>query len=251
MDDYFLDERKRLLRFLDLKKKGGRFKGVKRTKKINILIITILALSAGLFFSSFFGHPASAEQSPDNNYASRNITDPMKRIRSFRGGYFHNLQDDKICLDRKEEVLDTTSRDTKDPQSADEAAKYMGLVKDYPMAEMVPYISQRDKKTASFLIAIAKKESDWGVHSPSLDGRDCHNYWGYKGSYNLVDGYSCFDSAEQAVQVVGDRIDQLVSENIDTPQRMLVWKCGGNCKGDTGAAGWVATISGLFDKLNS
>lgn len=104
------------------------------------------------------------------------------------------------------------------------------MVSDKPIKEMVPFISQRDSKTASFLVAIAKKESNWGKFSPKKDGKECYNYWGYRGTYNQTkSGYSCFDSPEQAVEVVGNRIDELVNQNIDTPQEMIVWKCGRSC----------------------
>jgi hypothetical protein len=104
------------------------------------------------------------------------------------------------------------------------------MVSDKPIKEMVSFISQRDSKTASFLVAIAKKESNWGKFSPKKDGKECYNYWGYRGTYNQTkSGYSCFDSPEQAVEVVGNRIDELVNQNIDTPQEMIVWKCGRSC----------------------
>ena len=47
------------------------------------------------------------------------------------------------------------------------------LVQGYPIARMTPYISQKDPKTAAFLIAIAKKESNWGKRVPILAGNDC------------------------------------------------------------------------------
>jgi len=130
--------------------------------------------------------------------------------------------------------------------------RYMELVGGYPMAEMVPHISKREKKTAAFLISIAKKESDWGKHSPSKNGRHCYNYWGYKGGYDPTEsGYSCFDSAEQAIQVVGDRIDQLVEKKLDTPQKMVIWKCGSNCAADANAGNWIAAVNSYFQKLAS
>jgi len=101
----------------------------------------------------------------------------------------------------------------------------------YPIREMIPYISQKDRLTASFLVAIAKKESNWGKNSPQKDGKNCYNYWGYRGTYNQTDsGYSCFNNPEQAVNEVGERIKDLIDKNVDTPAKMvLAWKCGWDC----------------------
>lgn len=105
------------------------------------------------------------------------------------------------------------------------------LVSGYPIEEMTPFISQKDRLSAAFLVAIAKKESNWGKFSPQKDGRNCYNYWGYRGTYNQTDsGYSCFDNPEQAVDVVGKRIKDLTEKEIDSPAKMvLVWKCGWDC----------------------
>jgi len=105
------------------------------------------------------------------------------------------------------------------------------LASGYPIEEMTPFISQKDRLTAAFLVAIAKKESNWGKRSPQKDGRTCYNYWGYRGTYNQTDsGYSCFDNPEQAVDVVGKRIKDLIDKKVDTPAKMvLAWKCGWDC----------------------
>jgi hypothetical protein len=101
-------------------------------------------------------------------------------------------------------------------------------------------------------VAIAKKESNWGKRSPVKSGRDCYNYWGYRGGYNMTDsGYSCFDSPEQAVQEVGDRIEKLLSQQINTPSRMIVWKCGRTCAGHdpAGVAKWISDVEHYYNKL--
>jgi hypothetical protein len=118
---------------------------------------------------------------------------------------------------------------------------------------MLPYIEKRDKKTAYFLIAIAKKESDWGKHAPSKNGRDCFNYWGYKGNYKPSMGYSCFDSPEQAIQVVGDRIQKLVDKKIDTASKMVVWKCGSSCAGHDAAdvRKWISDVDLYYRKMDA
>lgn len=46
------------------------------------------------------------------------------------------------------------------------------LVRGYPIEEMAPYIAGKNKKVAAFLVAIAKKESNWGVYSPKKEGKE-------------------------------------------------------------------------------
>jgi len=130
--------------------------------------------------------------------------------------------------------------------------KINNLVDGYPIKKMSPYISRKNKKVASFLIAIAKKESNWGRHAPKKDGQECFNFWGYRGPENPTDsGYSCFDSPEHAVNVVGGRIADLVAEKIDTPKEMIMWKCGStNCaRSDHGAAKWIWDVRYYYQKI--
>jgi hypothetical protein len=127
------------------------------------------------------------------------------------------------------------------------------LVTNSPITEMVPYIAEQKKEVASFLVAIAKKESNWGKYSPKKNGKECFNYWGYRGTYNqTASGYSCFDSPEQAVGVVGGRIGELVDQNIDTPQKMIVWKCGASCAGhETYSVNkWIQDVNLYYKKMN-
>ena len=130
--------------------------------------------------------------------------------------------------------------------------KINNLVGGYPIEKMSPYISHKNKKVASFLVAIAKKESNWGRHSPKKNGKDCFNYWGYMGSENTTaSGYSCFDSPQHAVNVVGGRIAELVAEKIDTPKEMVMWKCGStSCASrDRGAAKWIWDVGYYYQKI--
>jgi hypothetical protein len=128
------------------------------------------------------------------------------------------------------------------------------IVGDTPIAEMIPFIAKRDSRVAAFLIGIAKKESSFGLASPSKDGSTCYNFWGYKGkgSRGTSLGYSCFGSAEEAVETVGNRIEVLVSKDRNTPAKMVdTWKCGRSCSGDPGAPGWVSTVALYFEKIVS
>lgn len=130
--------------------------------------------------------------------------------------------------------------------------KIHDLVGGYPIEKMAPYISHKNKRVASFLVAIAKKESNWGRHSPKKDGRECFNYWGYRGPENTTDsGYSCFDSPQHAVNVVGGRIGKLVADKIDTPKEMVMWKCGTTscARRDRGAAKWIWDVGYYYQKI--
>jgi hypothetical protein len=126
------------------------------------------------------------------------------------------------------------------------------MVSGYPIEKMVPYISRQDKKTAAFLVGVAKKESNWGVYSPKKEGKECYNYWGYRGTYNqTLSGYSCFDSPKQAIQVVGRRIQELVNQEVDTPNEMVVWKCGWdkNCHATSSAKKWISDVEIYYDRF--
>jgi hypothetical protein len=245
MRDYFLRLTGRFGGLSHLQKLISRFRGV-RTKKRNILIFTILIIATGLFFSIFLNGKARANQAELAKGVSPEVLDPMNKIG--KGLVTMKVPNRNITpVESKVEVREAESSNLDiDTQALTE------LVKDHPMVEMVPFISKRDKRVAAFLVGIAKKESNWGLHSPTSGGKDCHNYWGYKGNYNpSPSGYSCFDSAEQAVSVVGDRIEDLINKNIDTPEKMLVWKCGSSCKSHdpAGVKSWVATVRTYWQKM--
>ncbi|MFA6183863.1 MAG: hypothetical protein WC682_02045 [Parcubacteria group bacterium] len=128
------------------------------------------------------------------------------------------------------------------------------ITKDHPIEEMAPFIAKYDKKIAALIVGIAKKESSWGLHSPWKNGQTCYNYWGYKGmgSKGVAMGYGCFGSAEEAVGAIGGRISELVEQNIDTPAKMVVWKCGRSCAATGGQAAankWVADVNVYYKRI--
>ncbi|TXI33797.1 MAG: hypothetical protein E6Q53_02370 [Candidatus Moraniibacteriota bacterium] len=129
------------------------------------------------------------------------------------------------------------------------------LVGDYPIAQMAEIIAKQDKTTAAFLVGIAKKESNWGKRVPRAeDGSDCYNYWGYRGagSRGIAMGHGCFGSPEEAVGVVGGRIDTLVHEyNFRTAAEMVVWKCGWSCDGHSNQSvkKWIADVALYKQKI--
>ena len=129
------------------------------------------------------------------------------------------------------------------------------MVAGYPIEKMVPYILQQDPKTAAFLVAIAKKESAWGKRHPVLAGQDCYNYWGFRLKAERMGsgGHTCFDSPEQAVSVIAQRIDELVAEEkVDTPKEMVIWKCGYGCQDSTKTVAenkWISDVDLYYSKL--
>ncbi len=139
----------------------------------------------------------------------------------------------------------------KDGSTKPDEKKFDKMTKDYPINDMLPYILQRDPKTAAFIVAIAKKESNWGKVAPHHNGRDCYNYWGFKDSRfeTVLGGHSCFPSAEKAIETVGNRIEKLVKKGIDTPSKFVIWKCGSACKSDGNASKWVSDVGMYYNKL--
>ncbi len=135
--------------------------------------------------------------------------------------------------------------------------KIREMVKGYPIEKMVPYILEKDRETAIFLIAIAKKESNWGKRVPVLNSQDCYNYWGYRGKRKLMGsgGHTCFNSSRDAVDTVAKRIDWLIkNQKLDTPAEMVIWKCGSSCAATGGyesARKWISDVGYYFNKLNN
>ncbi len=131
--------------------------------------------------------------------------------------------------------------------------KLQALVFGHPMRKMIPALVEQDRDVAVFLVAIAKKESDWGSIAPKKDGRDCYNYWGYRGPEDTTDsGYSCFASPREAVEVVGARLRRLIADQgLDTSRKLVVWKRGFlDTSLDTSEEKWVADVDYYVGKLS-
>jgi hypothetical protein len=249
MDDLFLEIRKRLACFLNLESWRVRLRGLSKSKKRNTIAIIILVLCMRLFFYNVFEGKAHAETLNLNEDVDFEIIDPMNKIdKGIMNPEKIGSREARVCdeKDKNDFILKNIETDKK----KETLNKMLG---GYPMEKMIPYLAGRDEKTAAFLVAIAKKESSWGQHAPSKSGRDCYNYWGYKGSYNLAMGYSCFDSPEHAIKVVGDKIDDLIAKKIDTPARMVVWKCGSSCAGHSpeSVQSWIGTVDMYLKKMMS
>lgn len=224
----------------------SRLRGGREFKKRNIILLIILVVGAGLFFSVLLAGGDAYAQKPVSARKPRPETvDPLEKIgqSSFSGSV------DRLCQARTG-IIERGQAAEQNAKEKEKAARLKNMLAGYPIEQMAPYIAEQNKTVAAFLVGIARKESTWGEHAPHLDGRDCYNYWGYKGGYHLVDGYSCFDSPQQAVSVVGRRLQTLVDQKLNTPAKMVIWKCGGQCQSDSGAGDWVAAVSQYFYKLD-
>ncbi|MEA1926191.1 MAG: hypothetical protein U9M90_03025 [Patescibacteria group bacterium] len=122
-----------------------------------------------------------------------------------------------------------------------------------PMENMVPLIAQQDRTVAAFLVGIAKKESNFGRRVPVLNDQDCFNYWGYRGIRPRMGsgGHTCFNDPEDAIDTVGGRLGRLVNADVDTPQEMVLWKCGSQCSKDPQAGKWIRDVNLYFKKVQS
>jgi hypothetical protein len=218
-------------------------------RKSNILFFAVALIVFGMLINLWDNQTTSYAKAYTGNSTKTKTFSPIFGEKKMM--FDELVRDDNQVIPFKSELLTEAQVDGK-TKSDQFAQKIYELVGETPIKEMVPFISQRDERVAAFLIGIAKKESSFGLASPLKDGETCYNYWGYKGSGGRGTGmgYACFASPEEAIQVVGDRIEVLVNKERNTPARMVdTWKCGTSCKGDPGAQSWVATVALYFEKL--
>lgn len=128
------------------------------------------------------------------------------------------------------------------------------MVKGYPIEDMIPYIIRQDKRVVAYLIAIAKKESNWGRRIPVYYGENCFNYWGYRGQDEIMGsaGHTCFDTPMEAVKAVSQRLDVLVVDrNISSTRELILWKCGSSCAGHSpdDVAKWISDVDGYYQAV--
>lgn len=160
--------------------------------------------------------------------------------------YYNKVQREKVSLIRSSNIANI--------EKIELEKRIREMVKGHPIEEMIPYIMEHDQIVSIFLVSIAKKESDWGERTPKYKGADCFNYWGYRGPNPLGSGgHSCFSSREEAVDIVGKRINALVkNSNCDTPAKMIVWKCGSSCNSHNpfSVRKWISDVDLYFQKLS-
>lgn len=231
-----------------LQKGCARFNKLEKTKQKHIILgAIILILGMEIFFNAFFDYTAYAQKTEPSGEIADEVMDPLNKIdRGWVKG---------VCLPTGQAGVGECEDTAEIKILKEKESKLDEMVGDYPISVMIPHIVKRNQAVASFLVAIAKKESDWGKHTPKKDGKECFNFWGYRGKENTTDsGYSCFDSPEDAIEVVGNRIESLVEKKINTPERMVVWKCGRDCEaagGQAAANKWISDVAHIYKKLQS
>jgi hypothetical protein len=64
-------------------------------------------------------------------------------------------------------------------------------------------------------------------------------------------GHTCFDSPKDAVDTVAGRLQDLVQSDIDTPQEMVIWKCGSSCAGHSeySVNKWISDVEMYFEEI--
>ncbi len=179
----------------------------------------------------------------DNTEAKKDESNSMNKYEEKDKGE-KNIQYGKLPL----------SNDNKNEEQLAFEKRAKNIVKGYPIEKMLPYIFEQDLEVAVYLLAIAKQESAWGKRKPVLNGKECYNYWGYRGKREKMGsgGHTCFNSKKDAVETVGKRIHDLVYKyNRKTPDKMIIWKCGSSCEGhsDEGVNRWIKTIKTYRDNL--
>lgn len=226
---------------------GGSIKKAKNKKKI---VTSALIIILGGFFYFQNTNLTLAHYSQDYSFSGNreNKSADLNLIKAEASG---NMNDTRAVFENSKTspLFSLASPDN----SQNFKNQLENLVGGAPIGEMVPEIAKQDIRVAAYLIGIAKKESSWGSASPEKDGKDCYNYWGYKGSGSRGTGmgYSCFGSPKEAVKTVGGRISDLLNKNINTPSQMVVWKCGSSCSGqDPGdVQKWISDVSLYYDKV--
>ena len=209
-----------------------------------LLTVSILFFSFAFLFQKYLGQKVTTRSVNIGELALN--TEISGEAFNNTGENYFQLADENVIINLLGKVEDQRHDEFKQ-----EILKY---VKNKPMEAMAPYIAQRDRTVAAFLVGIAMKESKFGVYSPKKNGRDCYNYWGYRGRENpTASGYSCFSSPEQAVEVVGNKIERLTQRGIKSPAQMISWKCGSSCAGHSNQSvrKWIADVGIYFRKINS
>lgn len=228
----------------------GRIHSVIKNKKITTLIILIL-ISGCFFYNQIL---TVFPKCFANDYETEGYLE-HEREWITKIDYVDSLAAEQREEQKKTYSLKNRIEKNKEEKIGKEDIKEQlyDLIGNAPIGEMIPFIVKLDQRVAAFVIGIAKKESDWGKHAPSLSGKTCYNFWGYKGSGSRGTslGYACFGTPEEAVKIIGKRIETLMAKNINEPKKMLVWKCGSSCSGHDPeeVRKWISDVSLYFGKV--
>ncbi|NTW15557.1 MAG: hypothetical protein HGA38_04315 [Candidatus Moranbacteria bacterium] len=202
-----------------------------------------LGMVSALFLEHSFGEGAKADDKVRYVAATTSLDD----------GRVLGAETEKGGDTDTDEILRALS--VEDPSKKAFEKRVREMVKGYPIEDMVPYLMEQDRTVAIFYIAIARKESNWGKRVPVLDGQDCFNYVGYRGIRKMMGtgGHTCFNSREDAVKTVSKRLHTLIYDNkLDTPDKLIVWKCGSSCAGHSSYSvqKWKDDVDYIYGKLN-
>jgi hypothetical protein len=214
-----------------------------------LVILALVTFSFSFFFQNKFGKDTVA--SGENGEFQGQVAGAMDS--KVDGGQEELGNDGSLQLADADIIMSLLGK-VEEKQHSVFQKEILGYIKGKPMESMSPYIAKQPRMVAAFIVGIAMKESKFGVYAPhDSSGHDCHNYWGYRGPENTTaSGYSCFDSPEHAIQVVGKKIAKLVNQGISNPAEMISWKCGSSCAGH-GAENvrkWIADVGVNFYKIN-
>ena len=225
----------------------GSVQGVSVARMWNVSIVGSLIF--GMFLMTFIYRYLGPNAAANSNRNKAN-----KEMQQVLGDSAEKPNEDEKNY---EDYVSKIMNDYKDDADSEKKLKenILEMVKGTPMEKMAPFIAKQDRIVAAFLVAIAKKESSWGVHVPVLNGEDCYNYWGYRGIREKMGtgGHTCFDSPKDAVETVAKRVDFLVnSEKRNTPEKLKVWKCGYDCSWDDPSAvrKWINDVDYYFKKFD-
>jgi hypothetical protein len=207
-----------------------------------LAIVSLMVFSSTFYFQNQSGQNAAAQ----TEGIVAGATDQKIAQSDNEADNSLNLANDEIVMNLLGKI--ETAR------AGEFETELLRYVKGRPMEDMAPYIAKQPRTVAAFLVGIAMKESKFGTYSPKLGGRDCHNYWGFKGGgITTSGGYTCFATPAEAIQVVGKRIARLVDGGRTDPSAMVVWKCGSTCSWDNpeNVRKWIADVGVNFYKINS
>ncbi|TSA46143.1 hypothetical protein D4R51_00620 [bacterium] len=210
-----------------------------------LIILAFFAFSSSFFFQQKLGQG--------------NITETQGQVAGVMDAKVSDNSEDQgndISLQlANDDIIMSLLGKVEEKQHSEFQKEILGYIKGKPMESMAPYIAKQPRIVAAFIVGIAMKESKFGVYAPhDSSGLDCHNYWGYRGPENTTaSGYSCFDSPEHAILVIGKKINKLVAQGISNPAEMVSWKCGSTCSWDNpeNVRKWIADVGVNFFKINS
>jgi len=213
-----------------------------------LAIVSLIVFSSSWYFQNQYGENAIAQSENAGNETSGRVAGAADE----KIGNSEEPADSLQLAD--EEIIMSLLGKIEEAKQGEFETEILRYIKGRPMEKMAPYIAKQPRIVAAFIVGIAMKESKFGLYAPHSGGRDCYNYWGYKGRENTTaSGYSCFNSPEHAIQVVGKKINSLVARGISNPAQMISWTCGSTCSWDNpeNVRKWIADVGIYFHKINS